>query len=381
MADAHSSLILAKFNLPVTASVEFHMEAFVNKLILIVFFFISSSVLANTVNVHEELTATLENIRIQNNIPSMSVAVITSGELTYIKGFGFIDAEVNKPTDSESLFRTASISKLFTAQAIMQLVEKNKIKLNEKIGHYIPRFQDTNITVKELLTHSSGISDSIKPIHFDKQRTINSYLNSVTKVLPKNTENKTFEYSDTNFNILGAIISAVSHLSYEEYIDKNILKPAKMKKSGFFNSDNSHFSDTKPTFNGKIIPKVDQRPYDFAFNPSEGLISNAQDLSNWLRLTLVSDPSLLKELTYKDMLEPEVKTSWGEIYMGLGWQVYKSSKDKIARHPGSIRGYKSLVITYPDRKDALIILTNSSNTPRWEIAKSITKILKQNAEW
>lgn len=154
-----------------------------------------------------------------------------------------------------------------------------------------------------------------------------------------------------------------------------------MKKSGFFNSDNSYFSDTKPTFNGKIIPKVDQRPYDFAFNPSEGLISNAQDLSNWLRLTLVNDPSLLKEQTYKDMLEPEVKTSWGEIYMGLGWQVYKSSKDKIARHPGSIRRYKSLVLTYPDRKNALIILTNSSNPPRWEIAKFITKILKQNAEW
>lgn len=194
------------------------------------FFIISSNVLANTVNVQEELTATLEKFRLQNDIPSMSVAIITSGELTYIKGVGFIDDKDKKPTNSESLFRIASISKLFTAQAVMQLVEKNKIKLNEKIGHYIPRFQDSNITVKDLLTHSSGIDDSIKPINFDKQRAINSYLDSVIHFLPKNTENKTFEYSDTNFNILGAVISAASGQEYEKFIQDNILKPAQMKK-------------------------------------------------------------------------------------------------------------------------------------------------------
>ena len=81
------------------------------------------------------------------------------------------------------------------------------------------------------------------------------------------------------------------------------------------------------------------------------------------------------------MLEPQVKTAWGKIHMGLGWQVYNSSNEKITRHPGSIRGYKSLILAFPDSKNALILLTNSSNTPRWEIAQSITKILKQSAEW
>ncbi|MDO6839184.1 serine hydrolase domain-containing protein [Paraglaciecola chathamensis] len=352
-----------------------------HKLFLIVIFSISFNAFANTVNVQEELTATLENIRIKNDIPAMSVAIITSGELSYIRGFGFFDDEDKKPTNSETLFRTASISKLFTAQAVMQLVEKNKLKLNEKIGHYIPRFQDSNITIKDLLTHSSGISDSIKPVNFDKQRTINSYLDSVIQSLSKNTENKIFEYSDTNFNILGAIIGAVSDLSYEEYVYKNILTPANMNKSGFFNSDTFYFPDTKPTYKGKIIAKIDQRPYDLSFNPSEGLISSIQDLSHWLKLTLAGDSSILKKQTYKRMLEPQVKTSWGEIHMGLGWQVYNSSNEKIARHPGSIRGYKSLILAFPDSKNALILLTNSSNTPRWEIAQSITKILKQSAEW
>ena len=67
--------------------------------------------------------------------------------------------------------------------------------------------------------------------------------------------------------------------------------------------------------------------------------------------------------------------------MALGWQVYKTERGKVARHPGSIRGYKSLVLAYPESKNAMIILTNSSNTPRWEIAKSITQLLRRNSEW
>ena len=341
----------------------------------------SSNALANTVNTHDELSTSLEKIRIESGIPSMSVAIITSGEVTYIKGFGFLDEKQEKATNKESLFRIASISKLFTAQAVMQLVEKNKIELNQKVGRYLPSFKESNITIKQLLTHSSGLSDTIKPVSFEKQRTVGSYLSLITRSLPENNESKNFLYSDANFNVLGAIISTVSGESYEKYIYNNILKPANMKKSNYFNEDLAFFSETKPTYKGKLISKADQRPYEQSFNPSEGLISNAHDLSQWLRLTLAGDSSLLEEQTYKDMLEPEVKTSWGDIYMGLGWQVYKSSKDKIARHPGSIKGYKSLVLTYPDSKNALIILTNSSNTPRWEIAKSITKTLKQNAEW
>jgi CubicO group peptidase (beta-lactamase class C family) len=234
--------------------------------------------------------ATLEQIRIKNNIPSMAVAIISSGEVTYIKGFGFLDAMQTKPTTDESLFRIASISKLFTAQAVMQLVED------------------------------------------------------------------------------------------EKFIYDNILKPADMKKSSYFDGMNAYFAEARPTYKGKLIDKVDQRPYDLSFNPSEGLVSNVYDLSQWLKLTLANDSSLLKEQTYKEMLEPQIKTSWGEIHMALGWQVYKSENGNVARHPGSIRGYKSLVLNYPHSKNAMILLTNSSNTPRWEVAKSITEILEQSSE-
>ncbi|KZN65470.1 serine hydrolase domain-containing protein [Pseudoalteromonas luteoviolacea] len=351
------------------------------RLFLSVLLSIPCSVQANKMNTDEELTTKLESIRVQNAIPAMSVALITSGKVTFIKGFGFVDEEMKKRTEPKSLFRIASISKLFTAQAIMQLVEKNKIDLNEKVARYLPSFTESNITVKQLLTHTSGLSDTVKPVSHEKQRTLSAYLKIVEKSASKSSDNYDFEYSDTNYNILGAIISSVSGMSYEDYLYTHILTPARMTKSGYFNGEHAYYPESKPTYKGKIIDKSHQRPYDLSFNPSEGLISNVDDLSRWLALTLANDASILKKQTYEDMLQPQVKTSWGEIYMGLGWQVYKNSNDNIARHPGSVRGYKSLVLTYPDSKNALIVLTNSSNTPRWEIAKSITKILEQRAQW
>lgn len=136
------------------------------KLIITMLLTLSSNVLASKESSHDELTVTLEQIRIKNNIPSMAVAIISSGEVTYIKGFGFLDEMKTKPTTGESLFRIASISKLFTAQAVMQLVEDEKLGLNDKVGQYLPSFGKSNITIKQLLTHSSGISDIIKPLNF-----------------------------------------------------------------------------------------------------------------------------------------------------------------------------------------------------------------------
>ena len=352
-----------------------------DKLIIIILLSLSFSVLANKVSTDNKLTVTLEKIRMQNDVPAMVVAIISSGKITYIKGFGFLDEVKKVPTTKNTLFRIASISKLFTAQAIMQLVEDKKLGLNDNVSQYLSAFENTNITIKELLTHSSGLSDSIRPVNEDVKRSEKSYLHLVQKTADNNGEIKTFKYSDTGFNILGAVISVISGVSYEKYINDNILMPAGMKKSTYFNDTTEHVVQALPTYKGLLIDKSEQRPYDLSFNPSEGLISNVYELSHWLRLTLANDDAILKEQTYKNMLLPQIKTVWGGIYMGLGWQVYKSEGVDVSRHPGSIRGYKSLIITYPESENAMVLLTNSSNDSRWEIAKSITKILKQNAEW
>jgi len=343
------------------------------KLVIIMGLALSANVFANSASTNVKLTAALEEFQKTNHIPAMAVAIISAGEVSYIKGFGYIDVNKTKATTSATSFRIASISKLFTAQAIMQLIENHKLKLSDKVSQFLPSFDGSNITIKQLLTHSSGLSDSVKPVNAEANRSQASYLKLVRATAVNHLANKTFEYSDTGFNILGHIVSTVSGVNYEQYIADNIFVKAGMK--------NSHVSQTPPTKNGQLIVKNRQRPYDLSFNPSEGLVTNVDDLSLWLKRTLNNDRTILKDKTYSDMLKPQIKTTWGEIYMGLGWQVYKSDDVNLARHPGGIRGYKSLIITYPDSKDALILLTNSSNTPRFDIAKSLTTILTKNGQW
>ncbi|WP_448563303.1 serine hydrolase domain-containing protein [Thalassotalea ganghwensis] len=360
------------------------------KLTLFVFIILSFNVNANSQAVDKALTSALEGIRVEHNIPSMAVAIISAGEITYTKGFGFLDKAQARPTTKDAVFRVASISKLFTAQAVMQLVEDNKLALNDNIGQYLPAFKDSDVTILQLLTHSSGISDQIRPLNYIDGRSVGAYLLNVAESLntnsinttPRNTKpNKQFEYSDTNFNILGAVISAISGQAFEAYIHEHILMPSRMSKSRYFEGKNTSLSDAQPTHKGRLINSAEQRPYDLSFNPSEGLVSSVVDLSQWLKLTLAKDATLLNEKSYSAMLAPQLKTSWGEIHMALGWQVYQSDLGNVIRHPGSIRGYKSLILAYPEGQNAMVLLSNASNTPRWEIAKLITQTMLEHEQW
>jgi hypothetical protein len=96
--------------------------------------------------------------------------------------------------------------------------------------------------------------------------------------------------------------------------------PASMQSSQYFGGINENTAEAQPTNIGKLIDKSEQCPYDSSFNLSEGLVSNVYDLSLSLslKLTLTNEIAILKQQTYKNMLEPQIKTAWGEIYMGLG---------------------------------------------------------------
>ncbi|RDX36586.1 class A beta-lactamase-related serine hydrolase [Kangiella sp. HD9-110m-PIT-SAG07] len=279
------------------------------------------------------------------------------------------------------MFRTASLSKIFTAQAIMQLVEREEISLDDKVAQYLPQFDDSPITIRHLLTHSSGLSDQVGPLPIDKMRSLKSYLSHLSEQAVNVKPGNSFEYSDGGFNILGAIVSVVSDMRFEDYITKNILLPTDMRHSGYFDGKQGIKAEALPTYEGEFLNKDQLRPYDVAFYPSEGLVSNVADLSRWLVSTLTLSEKVLTKDSYRSMLQPQLKTTWGEIYMGLGWQVYEKNGQSVARHPGSIRGYKALIISFPESQDAMILLSNAHETPRWDIARVIREILTEQKVW
>lgn len=313
------------------------------------------------------LDKALEALRAEHAIPAMAVAVVEDGEPYYAAGFG--------AAEPGTLFRIASLSKLFTAQAVMQLVEQQKLTLEDTIGQHLPAFTGSTITIRQLLTHTGGLKDKVRPVWHEDARTTGAYVAAVAGKEKHQSDGDTFAYSDTGFNLLGTIVSAVSGKPFDAYVAEHIFAPAGMTASGYFDGQRGVAADVAPHRKGKPLPKNKQRPYDPAFYPSEGLVTNVTELSKWAIATMAKDPAILAAASYDAMLAPQVKTSWGDIHMGLGWQVYTHEGEFVARHPGGIRGYKALLLTYPERGRAIIILTNEHDAPRFDIARTVKAIL------
>lgn len=347
------------------------------KYILIFYMFIAPTlVFASPQNVKQQLDATLETIRSENDVPAMAVGIINEGNIFYENGFGLTRSHQNVGPNTK--FRVASITKLFTSQAVMQLVEQGQLNLDDNAAKYIPELEGYEISILELMTHHSGLKDKIKPSKTFGKRSIESYLQQ--SIEKQGELKKSFEYADLNFNILGAIVEKVSGQSYPNYISDHIVNPLGLSDTGFVQKNSGLQADVEPYINGIILRKARNRPFDPSFFPSEGLVTNVRDLLFWLTSTMNQEGIFLKNATYDEMLEQRESTEWGEIKMGLGWQLYSNEYGKVIQHAGSIKGVKALLIAYPDIQRGIIILSNADKLPRWDIANTINEILNAKAE-
>ena len=322
----------------------------------------------------DSLQSALQSIMHQHKIPDLSVSVIRSGKIVYA-------ADLHQQNDGTlqigpgvTRFRIASITKLFTAQAAMQLVEKRKLSLDDKVAVYIPELKNSHITIQHLLTHHGGLEDKVWPEPFSEDSAFSNYLKKVLEVNPDIQASSKFRYSDTGFNLLGHVISRVSGLPYHTYIERNILKPALMNSSGYYSGPSGVQPDVEPFKNGQLIHQDQRWPFDPQFFPSEGLISNVADLSLWAKAVLTNSPKLLTKNAYEKMLMP--KASREETRIGLGWFITRRDQIDYVFHMGGIRGYESIIVMEPSANNAIILLTNSSDVPRWEIVDLIERMMK-----
>ncbi len=339
--------------------------------VFVVFFSLAvvAASFASEMNHKKEIEQALHTIKTSHNIPALAVAIIENGKEVFVGGYG-VDNN-GSPITKNSLFRVASITKLFTAQARMQLIEQGKIALNDPVNKYLTLTPD-DITIIDLLTHTSGLKDVIKPV--DDYRIFETYLND-SMAKNKEGKNQDFKYADLNFNLLGKVIEVASGIKYFDYIQQNILNKTDMRQSGFNYKGSRVKADVSGNYNYGLVINSPIRPYESNYAPSEGLITSVSDLSIWVQHVLSQDNKLLNKTSYQDMLTPRAKTSWGDIKIGLAWQLYQLDDEPVAQHAGSMTGFKSLLMTLPEKKRAIIILGNAENLPRWQIAKVINNIL------
>ncbi|XOB62088.1 serine hydrolase domain-containing protein [Campylobacterota bacterium DY0563] len=321
------------------------------------------------------------------DIPTISIGIIKENSLIYKKNYS------KNNVDTKSLFYIGSLTKSFTALAIMQLVEEGKIDLNNSINKYLPWFKlkdysnTSKITIETLLNQTSGFStyDGLK--NFDDwdnsdlalEKTIRSLKDSTLISKPSTV----FHYSNVNYQILGLIIEKVSGLSYNEYLTKNIFQKLDMKNSyaSLESMDINLMSQGHRVWFGKSINAT--FPFSKVMLPAGYIISSVEDMSKYIIAQLnngryknnqVFSPSIIKQLQ-----TPSATIEKDKTYYGYGWFINKDVEFKLS-HLGIVPGYTSAMIIYPKEKFGVVVLTNTmsytlNSTELNNLADGIDKIV------
>ena len=310
-----------------------------------------------------------------------SVLVELNGEKVISKGYGYSDIAHSIKNTPNTIFSIGSLTKQFTATAILKLEMQGKLTVEDKISKYfanVPKDKST-ITIHDLLRHQSGLQ-SVVGGDYDKI----SESDFIDLVMTSKLQFKCgtdFSYSNIGYSLLAIIIEKVSGTSYENYLYKNLWKPANMEMTGY----------TRPKFDtakiaigyykdGKVWGKPNEKawgkdaPY-WSLKGNGGILSTTEDLYKWHK-ALLGDEILSKEAKYK-LYHPKIRPeeNYSTIY-AYGWDVSKTDRNTIrVWHNGTNNIFYADFMSFPDEKVTLIMMSNVSNQKisnfNFELAKII----------
>ncbi|MBI5066037.1 beta-lactamase family protein [Candidatus Woesearchaeota archaeon] len=315
-------------------------------------------------------------------IPCLSIGIIHKDKIIFSKGYGYSDLEQKKKATDKTLYRIASISKIFTAISIMQLVEKEKINLDDDVLKYIPWLKSKNkITVRQLLTHSSGIDRDGNTSHwtdnkFPDLEKIKKHVSQGAVIYPPIEK---FKYSNLGYALLGVIIEKVSRTKYDKYVKTNILDKLKLKET--YSDINKEAESNLATGYGRAIPEVERDKFNNTSTKgmisAAGFISNTIDLCKFMHAQFLSNDLLLNKDTKKEMQ----RIQWVEesenknITRGIGYEIWKNDGTTLRGHGGGFPGFITQIGFDRDREVGVVVLTNSLGNSASELVNGVFHII------
>ena len=294
--------------------------------------------------------------------PGAAVLVMKGGQPLLRKGYGLADVEQGTKIAPESVFRIGSITKQFTAVAVLQLVESGKIALTDPITKFISDYptQGKTITIEHLLTHTSGIqSYTDKPTFLTSMRTdttpadlIATFRNDPMQFDP----GAKWAYNNSGYILLGQIIESVSGMPYAEYLQKNVYPRAGLT-STYYGDVGTIIPRRVPGYanNGGKLVNAEYLSMTLPYSAG-ALLSSVDDLAKWnaaVAAGKVVDRKLLDKAW-----TPFQLTSGESAGYGYGWSMRQLSGERVIQHGGGINGYASFALWLPERDVYVAVLSN-----------------------
>jgi len=303
-----------------------------------------------------------------------AVLVARNGEVLLSKGYGLADWDKKLPNNPHTKFRLGSITKQFTAMAILMLQAQDKLNVRDSVCLYISECPTTwqDITIHQLLTHTSGIPNFTKFINYEATKaTPSSPEQTIARFKDKPLDfppGEQWSYSNSGYIVLGYIIEQVSGQSYEAFLQQNIFEPLQMKDTGYDHNDGS----LAIGYTGILWTEADYIDMTIPF-AAGGLYSTVEDLYRW-------DQALYTEqVVSKDLLDlmftPHAKMPDTGLSYGYGWFIGEMNNHNVVGHGGGIEGFATEIRRYIDDKVTIIVLSNRVSTGVEHIADLIAQAL------
>ena len=317
------------------------------------------------------------------HIPGLSLAVIRGGNVVKLQGFGLASVELNAPATADTVYHLASVTKPFTAQAILLLAEDGKLQLDDKLGRYLEKAPTAwrEVTIRQLLTHTAGLKDHLNELHGQTcNGTTPEEILTQMGTLPLNfTPGTQWLYSNTGYLALQEIIRKVSGQRFDAFLASRVFAPLGMKVTRRNSPDEvipnraaGYLWETGGS-NGpgrlRNAPYLEPTLYD---NADAGLISSVADLARWEVALAGSD--FLRPATREAMWAPVTLASGATYPYGLGWHLDRQAGHRVAYHDGNRQDGATAVVRYLDDRLTVIVLTNRGNANATRIAREVAAL-------
>jgi len=327
-------------------------------------------------------------MRLTDNEAAIAIGITDRDKIIYARAFGHENIEKGTKADLNTVFHIASVSKPFTAAAIIKLIEQGKVKLDDRIIDHIPSFRMKgssyeNVTIKHVLNHTSGIPRHITENDWEHP----SYgpsawegnLEHVRDFELDFEPGSQFNYSNAAFDILGIVISRVAGMPFHEYVAKEILHPTEMDHSFYLKPPDSLPVGWAASYSyGLETQEWSPYPYTENYFPSSGMQTTVLDMSKWGMLHLnhgiYNGESVIRKEEFDLLSFPYYDTPWGDK-IGLSWFLQSYLDRPIIMHTGNDTGFEAIMYIYPVEGYSIVVMANRDLSRTGRIINAASEIL------
>ena len=302
----------------------------------------------------------------QWTVPGVAVGILQDGQRE-THAWGVTSIGTRYPLLPESVFRVASISKLFTATLAMTLVDEGALDLDRPVVEYLPELELADAAVRHLLSHQSGLWGDFSEDHGLGEDALSRAVARFGTVRQITRPGELWAYCNVGFHLTGAVIQRVAGVPFETAMREQVFKPLGLKRTGFFAHE--AIIHSAAVGHEQVAPGADEHKiagqyYPRNHNPAGGVISCVDDLLSFAAMYLnggvAEHGRVLSEAAIREMWTPQIKAgNFADAY-GVGFALVATDGVQTVGHGGSINGYQSHLAIVPDRGVAVVTLTNSA---------------------